>query len=513
MSELPTPTPTQGLDPAPPDTRLAGRVELASGDLRQRTARGTIVNGLFLVGLNFLGLLRGFIVAGLVSTSDYGVWGILAMTLAAFLLLKRASVGGKYVQQSELDQEAAFQKAFTFEIASTGGFMVLLLAAIPLLALVYGREEIVAPGLCLAAMLPATALSAPTWVFYRRMEFVKQRAVQAVDPVVGFVVAVGLAVAGAGYWGLVAGVVAGVWAGALVAVIASPYPLTLRWDSRAAHDYFSFSWPVIVASLSTIVIAQGSVLVGEGQLGLAGVGAIVLAATIAQYADRVDAIVTETLYPAICAVQDRADLLYESFVKSNRLALMWGVPFGVGLALFAPDLVEFGIGDKWDPAVVLLQTFGLTAAAGHLGFNWHAFYRARGETRPMAVVAAVTMVAFLAAAVPLLVSNGLPGFALGIGIMTAVTLVARSYFIVRLFPGFSMVRWAARAVAPTVPAIAVVLLLRVVETGDRTLALALGELALYLAVTAAATIVLEKALLREVVGYLRRPAARGAPAA
>ena len=32
------------------------------------------------------------------------------------------------------------------------------------------------------------------------MEFVRQRLLQAVDPIVGFVVAVALAVAGAGYW-------------------------------------------------------------------------------------------------------------------------------------------------------------------------------------------------------------------------------------------------------------------------------------------------------------------------
>lgn len=49
--------------------------------------------------------------------------------------------------------------------------------------------------------------------------------------------------------------------------------------------------------------------------------------------------------------------MFESFVKSNRLALMWGAPFGVGLSLFA-DLVDHGIGDEWKPAVGLLQAFG-----------------------------------------------------------------------------------------------------------------------------------------------------------
>src|SRR3712207_7244809 len=48
-----------------------------------------------------------------------------------------------------------------------------------------------------------------------------------------------------------------------------------------------------------------------------------LATTISQFSNRVDDVVTDTLYPAICAVKDRRELLFESFWKSNRLALLW----------------------------------------------------------------------------------------------------------------------------------------------------------------------------------------------
>ena len=113
-----------------------------------------------------------------------------------------------------------------------------------------------------------------------------------------------------------------------MAVLASPYPLALRYDRGTMRSYASFSWPLILASASTLVIAQSSLLVGEKVLGLAAVGAITLASSVSDYTNRVDQIVTATLYPAICAVRDRRDALFESFVKSNRLALMWGMPFG-----------------------------------------------------------------------------------------------------------------------------------------------------------------------------------------
>ena len=115
---------------------------------------------------------------------------------------------------------------------------------------------------------------------------------------------------------------------------------------------------------------------------------------------------TATLYPAICAVRDRTDLLYESFVKSNRLALMWGVPFGLGLTLFASDLIRFALGEDWRHAELLLQVFGIAAAVGHIAFNWDAFYRARGKTRPVANLCDLTIVLFMVVALLLLVTVG-----------------------------------------------------------------------------------------------------------
>jgi O-antigen/teichoic acid export membrane protein len=217
----------------------------------------------------------------------------------------------------------------------------------------------------------------------------------------------------------------------------------------------------------------------------------------------VDAIVTQTLYPAICAVRDRTDLLFEAFVKSNRLGLMWGVPFGVGLALFAGDLVDFVYGDEWEPAVVLIQAFGLIAAFNHIGYNWTAFFRARGETGPIGVLAVIGMVAMLAIAIPLLLSDGLDGLAVGMAIVTAISLVGRVWYLSRLFPSFQILVHSARAIAPTVPAAAAVLGLRVATDADRSPGVALGELAVYLVITAAATWLIERSLLREVRGYLR----------
>jgi O-antigen/teichoic acid export membrane protein len=477
--------------------------------LRRLTARGTLVNGVFLACLSALGLVRSFILAHELTRKDYGVWGVVLISLGTLLWLKQAGVGDKYIQQDDTDQEQAFQRAFTLEAIFMGLFAVLLACAIPLMALVYNRSDLIAPALVLMAVFPAMVLQAPLWIFYRRMDFVQQRLIQAVDPLLGFVVAVGMAIAGAGYWSFVGGLVAGTWGSALVAVARSPYPLRFRYDGGALRGYTSFSWPLVLAGAAGVVTAQGAIITGNAHLGIEAVGAITLAASVSQFSDRVDQIVTGTIYPAICAVADRTALLHESFVKSNRLGLMWAVPFGVGLTLFAHDLVHFGIGDRWLPAVVLLQWFGVIAALNHLGFNWDAYFRARGDTRPIAVTSVAAIVVFCGVAIPLMLTDGLRGLAIGLAAQSATAVCIRGYFLRRLFAGFALGRHALRAIAPSVPAVAAVVLVRALESGGRTEARVIVELAVYAVITLAATLVFERDLLREARGYLGRPAPAG----
>ena len=489
----------------------SGRPGAGSG-LRVRAARGTIVNGAFLVGVNTLNLVRGFLVAGFLSTTQYGVWGVVVVILATLQFLKQVGIADKYIQQDEGDQELAFRKAMTLELIFSGAVLLGGLALTPALAATMGTSEVIAPALVALLVVPAQALQAPLWIFYREMDFVRQRKLQALDPIAGFAIAVGLLIAGADYWALIVGVVGGAWIGAIVSLRACPYALRLAYDRGTMRSYAAFSWPLFMAGATVIVVGNGLLLVGEAELGLAGVGVIALTATISQYSDRADQAVTQTIYPTICAVIDRADLLYEAFVKSNRLALMWGAPFGIGLALFAEDLVQFGIGELWRPAIGLMQAVGISVAVHQIGFNWDAFYRARGETRPIAVAALFATAAFGLLAVPLLLSDGLSGLALATLLMEGVNFAVRMFYLRRLFSAFGFIRHTARALLPSLPAVGAVLLARAVFGDAGTLAEALGVLALYVLVTGAATALIERTLVREILAYLRGRGAAGAAA-
>jgi O-antigen/teichoic acid export membrane protein len=303
--------------------------------------------------------------------------------------------------------------------------------------------------------------------------------------------------------------VIGSFATAAAAIATSPYPLRLRYDRGTLRSYVGFSGPLLFAAVSGLLIVQGTMVVGSIEFGLAGLGALTLASSLLAFSERVDQLITRTIYPAICAVADRRELLYEAFVKSNRLALIWGVPFGIGMALFADDLVHFVLGDRWDLAVPLLQALGIVTALRQVAFNWTTFYNALGRTTPQAVSAGVLLGVFAVVTVPAMFAWGLDGFIVGTIASLIVELIIRELYLRRLFPDFRMAALIARALLPVVPGALLVLGLRALESGTREPAYAVLELVAFVACTAAATFARERALVREVLGYLRgepRPA-------
>jgi O-antigen/teichoic acid export membrane protein len=296
--------------------------------------------------------------------------------------------------------------------------------------------------------------------------------------------------------------VAGSVAGGVAATATSPYKLRLRFDRGTLREYASFSWPLLGYQMSNLVAIQGIMLVGARAVGIAGLGAIAIASSISALAERVDGIVSETVYPAVCAVADRLDLLHEAFEKSNRLAVMWGMSFGVGLALFAADLVHFVIGEEWEPALGLLVAFGVMAGVRQIAFNWHIFMRAVNNTRPLFVVSLGNLASALAITIPLMLAFGLTGYAIGMAAALLIQIAQRYWYLTRLFAGFNVLGHLARAMAPTAPAAAIVLAVRALP-GGRPPVRAAAELVLYVVATAGFTWLLEREFLREIIGYLR----------
>ena len=482
------------------------RFAFPRAELRARTVRGALITAAFLILIDGLVVAQGLITTRLLGPELIGLYGIVSVTVMTLVALKRVGIDEAYVQQEEADQEAEFQRAFSLDLGVSAIFALALCALAPVVAGVYGDDRLL--GLMLASSyLPlAFALQAPLWVFFRRMDYAKQRSLQAIQPAVSFAVTVPLAATGFGVWSLVVGPLAGYVVAVAAALVASPYALRLRFDRTVARRYLAFSAPILVATIATLVVQQGQVLAFDAWDGLRAVGFLTLAITVTRYVDRADQIVTATIYPAICAIQGRTRALEELFAASNRATLLWVAPFTVALILFAPDLVTFVVGEEWRPAEILIQGLAAAGLLQHLGFNWFSFYRAHGDTRPPAVEAVASAVTFLVLAVPGLLAFGAEGFVAGRIAAVLVALALRARYVRRLLPTLGWVRIAAPSLLGAAGAAAAALLLRwALAGGDRAAWHAALELLVFGAAFALLAVRRERALLGELRAGLRSP--------
>ena len=128
----------------------------------------------------------------------------------------------------------------------------------------------------------------------------------------------------------------------------------------------------------------------------------------------------------------------------------------------------------------------------------------------MAANAVLSMATFMVAGVPLMFILGLQGYWIGMAAVTVVSVASRVYFLRRLFGRFPVLSHSARAILPTVPAAAAVLALQALEPVGASGWVALGEVGVYVVVAVAATLLVERALVREALGYLRGGSAEAA---
>jgi O-antigen/teichoic acid export membrane protein len=487
---------------------MSDRLPFSRDELGRRTVRGVAVNATFLLVVEAAALAQGLIVARLLGPKEVGLYGVVSITATTLIALKRVGIDEAFVQQDEQDQEQEFQRAFTLELGLAVLFALLIAIAAPVVSAAYGEPRLLPLTLAVAYLPIAFALQAPLWIFFRRMDFIKQRSLQAVVPLTTFAVTVPLVIAGVGVWSLVIGAFAGNVASAILSVRVSPYRLGIRYDRASLKRYLAFSWPVFVVTACGLIMAQGQIFIFDLEGGLTATGFVALAVALTRYADRADAVVSPAIYPAVCAVREQPATLERLFATAARASAIWSLAFGMLFVLFAPDLVAFVLGHKWDGAIPLLQGLAASGALYYLGFSWIAFARGLGRPRPPALESFAALVVFATVAVPLLFASGATAYVLAMVGSSLVVLAIRAWFVKQLLPGVALTRLALRALWPLAVAAGAVAALRLaLWGGERDAGQAAGELVLFLAAYGAATFASERDLIRELRHTARRPAA------
>lgn len=477
--------------------------------------RGFAVNVSFDVVLQVLVAVQSLLVPRLVGPGDMGLYALAIAGVAIGQSFKELGVHQKLVQDRDTDLPLAYSVAFTLEIAMATSLFLVVAAIAPLMAALYDRPELTPLVIVLGFTIYTNAFAnLPSALYLRRLAYARRNLVIAAGPLANFAVTVTLAFLGYGVWSLVAGALAALAVSSAVMAWGAPMRPRLRLDGPVVRSYLQFGWPLLLTGLLGLAGTWGGAIVVSSTIGIPALGFFSVGQSLARQAFRLDAVLGETVFPALCEARD--DLLGQrrAFIATNRITAIWACTLGFGLAIHAPDLVHLILGEAWEPAIFLFRLQGFALAIASLGFSWDVFYRARGETLPTLVFGIASAAWVFLVMLPGVALWGLDGAAWSILILGVLALTVRQLFISRIFPGLNLVTSAWRELAAVSTAAAAAAALRAMwgaPSGFIDLAVATGA---FLLLVGAFVLVIDRPFLTDLVRrVLHTPAAGAVPEA
>ncbi|NQX95085.1 MAG: oligosaccharide flippase family protein, partial [Erythrobacter sp.] len=213
----------------------------------------------------------------------------------------------------------------------------------------------------------------------RKLDFRQEFILTVTGKVVTFAFAVSVAVIYQSYWALVVGAIAGSFATLILSYVLISYRPRLslaKWK-----DLLSFSiWLTLGTWVQTVNWRSTPLLFGyflpTALLGQYRVGHQLMGRTVAQAVKPIKSI----LFPAFSRLQDDSKRLRKGYMRSQGAICLITLPVVAGVALVARDLVLLLVGEKWLPAVPVIQIYAVVQSLRAL-HNVNALAMATDNTK------------------------------------------------------------------------------------------------------------------------------------
>jgi len=294
------------------------------------------------------------IAAKLLSPSDFGAVELAGFVTVLTNVLAEFGIGSAVLQMRDLDRRTLAQLNSVSLIFSTIAFIASC-AITPLVAAFFRTDQLIPLMIVNNMAYFITGFQAvPMGLLERDMDYRKMSLSESASGIVQSVVTVGCALAGMGYWSLLAGPMAGKATTAGLIVFWKPLPFAVPRRAEVASA-MHFGFKIALSRLAWTAYSQADTIIIGRVLGQSALGAYRMAISIASLpSDRISMMIMRVTGPLFARVQSDLILLRRYFLFiSDALALV-NFPLAFGLIVVAPDIVTI-LGPQWKAAIVPMQ--------------------------------------------------------------------------------------------------------------------------------------------------------------
>jgi PST family polysaccharide transporter len=330
-------------------------------DLKEKTIRGGVARLAGCAARSLVRLGTIIVLARLLDPSDFGLVLMVTVLTGVFEIFATGGLSVATVQKLEIS-DAEISTLFWCNIAIGALLCLLCIAAAPALSAFYHEPK---TALVMVTIAPAFVINATgvqhLALLQRHLRYVTLSAIEVGSEIVAAAVAIGMAIAGFGYWAVVASVITG--------------PLVITIGAWAASGWIP-GRPRNVGDVSTMLRFGGTITLnnlvvyaaynfekvllgryfGPEALGLYG-----RAYELINLPTRIiNTAIGVVAFSSLARLQSEPARLKSYFLKGYSLAVSVTLPATIACAAFADDIVLVMLGPKWTDAATIFRLLAPT---------------------------------------------------------------------------------------------------------------------------------------------------------
>ncbi len=329
--------------------------------LRSKTLRGVGWSSIENIATTGITFLVGLILARLLSPQEFGTIGIIMVFIAVGNTFIEVGFNAAIIRKIDV-RECDFNTTFYVGLVIAVLLYIFLWILAPAIENFFEESGIYWQIRVTALMLPLGAMSVvQRAVLTREINFKVQTKVILISAIASGAIGVSMAFMGFGVWSLVAQILSRTALQTLFFWIYCKWRPKFEFSRESFNELFAFSSKLLGASMiETLYRNVYSVIIGKiysvellGQYNRAMSFSNIFSINISNVVQRVS-------FPVLSAIQNEPERLKQAYRKVIKMTMLVTFMLMLGLAAVAKPAVIVMIGEKWIPAVYLLQILCLS---------------------------------------------------------------------------------------------------------------------------------------------------------
>jgi len=423
----------------------------------------TVIRGGLWIGFGFvsqqgIAMVRTLVLARLLTPEDFGLVGLVTLTLFAGLILTEFGVESALIQRSDLPLRFV-HTAWNLMLIRGICLFLLLQGIAPWIAAAFGRpgaEYLLRVGAVSFVLVCVPAVSAA--LLLRELCYRRRMLLDASRDISSTVLAIVLSLLLGNAWALLLGLLLGQAVAMIFVWFLHDYRPRWAMDREAVSHYAGVGRHLYLSGLLTYVVTRGDDIVVGKVRGVHDLGQYQVVFGISEMLTRgLSEMLSKVAFPAYARMMAEGRRLVDAFADVWCVLLFLLLPVGAVMFVFAGTIVPLVLGPQWVGAALAFAVLTVAQTLRALAAACGSFMLAAGKTVYLPRIKVLEVICFGVLIVPLTTRWGLVGAATCLVVMYSLSLAGHVYGACQVAPILGrMLRssWEPLAVTLSVAALA-----------------------------------------------------------